>query len=363
MKNPLSAWLDRLLGRGEAATTVPIMDGALRPNRLLDAAQVVARLSGIEDIACSADQLWVCAGSDVYRLAGDGLQKAHNLPAPVTALAAAPDGRLAVALQGRQVRLLGGAHDGAQLDQVAGQPLRSVNALAFGAQTLWITEGSRQRDYTQWSHDLMELGHSGRVCAWHWAEGSSKEIAKDLAFAFGAAEGADGALLVSESWRHRVLALRDGQAQPWLHDMPAYPSRMARAAGGGFWLTCFAARTQLVEFVLREPTYRKRMMAEIDPTYWIAPALSSGHSYLEPLQGAGVKQMGIVKPWAPPRSYGLVIRVNAQGRIESSLHSRVDGHHHGITAVAEFDGALYVASKGSGQLLRLPLASIQGSAA
>jgi len=82
MKNPLSAWLDRLLGRGEAATTVPIMDGALRPNRLLDAAQVVARLSGIEDIACSADQLWVCAGSDVYRLAGDGLQKRTISPPP-----------------------------------------------------------------------------------------------------------------------------------------------------------------------------------------------------------------------------------------------------------------------------------------
>jgi hypothetical protein len=94
-----------------------------------------------------------------------------------------------------------------------------------------------------------------------------------------------------------------------------------------------------------------RMMAEIDPRYWIAPALSSGHSFLEPLQGAGVKQMGVLKPWAPPRSYGLLLRVGANGQMLGSLHSQVDGRHHGITGLAEHGGRLYVASKGSGRLL------------
>ena len=42
-----------------------------------------------------------------------------------------------------------------------------------------------------------------------------------------------------------------------LDRLPVYPSRLAAAAGGGFWLTAFAARTQLVEFVLREPAYRR----------------------------------------------------------------------------------------------------------
>jgi hypothetical protein len=63
--------------------------------------------------------------------------------------------------------------------------------------------------------------------------------------------------------------------------------------------------------------------------------------------------MGVLKPWAPPRSYGLVIKVAADGRIERSLHSLVDGHHHGVTAVAEHAGALYVASKGSGRVLKV----------
>lgn len=138
-------------------------------------------------------------------------------------------------------------------------------------------------------------------------------------------------------------------------ELPGYPSRMSVAAGGGFWLSCFVCRSQLVEFVLREPAYRQRMVQEIDPRYWIAPALSSGHSFLEPLQGAGVKQMGMLKPWAPPRSYGLVLRVSADGRILSSLHSQVDGRHHGVTAVVECAGALWAASKGSGRLLRIDL--------
>src|SRR6218665_3034912 len=138
-------------------------------------------------------------------------------------------------------------------------------------------------------------------------------------------------------------------------ELPGYPSRMAPAADGGFWLSCFICRTQLVEFVLREHAYRKRMLREIDPRYWIAPALSSGDSFLEPLQGAGVKQMGRLKPWAPPRSYGLVLRVDRQGQVSSSLHSPAGGKHHGITANADTGDALYAVSKGSGRLLRIPL--------
>ena len=74
------------------------------------------------------------------------------------------------------------------------------------------------------------------------------------------------------------------------------------------------------------------MMEEIDPRYWIAPALRSGNTFLEPMQGGSLKTMGVLKPWAPPRSYGLVIRLDDAGPVRYSLHSRVDGKHHGIIA-------------------------------
>jgi hypothetical protein len=120
-------------------------------------------------------------------------------------------------------------------------------------------------------------------------------------------------------------------------------------------LSALAGRTQLVEFILREPAYRRRMMREIDPAYWIAPALSSGDDILEPLQSAHVKMRGVLKPYAPPRSYGLVIRLNARGAPVASFHSRLDGKNHGVVAAVEVGGNLFVLAKGRRKVLRIPL--------
>jgi hypothetical protein len=81
----------------------------------------------------------------------------------------------------------------------------------------------------------------------------------------------------------------------------AYPSRLSPEGAGGYWLTAFVARGLLVELVLREPAYRRRMMAEIEPEHWIVPRLRSGQSFKEPLQSAPIKTMGVIKPCAPQR--------------------------------------------------------------
>jgi hypothetical protein len=360
MLDTLRAFTDRLLGRGSAAIAVPVMDGVLKPNRALDNAGIVAELPGIDDLAAADGVLWIAAADGLHRLDAGGLREARRFDAPITALGAAPGGWLALALDGARVLLL--APDGAvvhTLAEAGGRSLCGVNALAFDAAVgRWLfSEGSAVHGPERWCHDLMTHGATGRVCAWTPEDGVAREIASGLHHAFGVLPRPNGALLVSESWRHRVLA--QPGAAVLVTELPGYPSRMAPAAGGGFWLSCFVCRTQLVEFVLREDAYRRRMVEEIDPRYWIAPALSSGQSFLEPLQGAGVKQMGVLKPWAPPRSYGLVVRVDIRGRVVSSLHSQVDGRHHGVTAIAEHDGALFVASKGSGRLLRVALTAAE----
>jgi len=73
--------------------------------------------------------------------------------------------------------------------------------------------------------------------------------------------------------------------------------------------------------------------------------------------------MGVVKPWAPPRSYGLVIRLDERGLIRYSLHSRFDGKNHGIVAAVERDGWLYLLSKGRRRLLRVSIAAAEASLA
>jgi hypothetical protein len=268
------------------------------------------------------------------------------------------DGALAVALGGREARVYADP-SASKPRAVFASGLSAVNALAAAFDGMLIaTDGSKGRSVDQWSTDLLDRGLSGRLLLLDPATGSVKAIASSLSYAFGAAARRD-AMLVSESWRHRVVAIeRDGSTTVVLRHLPAYPSRLSPAAGGGYWLTAFVARSLLVEFVLRESAYRRRMMAEIEPQYWIVPRLRSGQSFKEPLQGGHIKTMGVIKPWAPPRSYGLVIRLSEDGSPLYSLHSRVDGTNHGVVSAIEFNGDLIMIAKGPRRVLRLPIAPL-----
>ena len=207
-----------------------------------------------------------------------------------------PDGGIAVALDGREVRVF--ATPSAENAKVTftDPSMHAVNALSPGkAGTLVATDGSSTRPAGEWVYDLMERGRSGKVFTLDLASGKARTLASGLNHAFGVCAAGD-VTFVSESWRHRMIAIAaDGGTRAVLDNLPVYPSRLSPANGGGFWLTAFTARTQLVEFVLRENAYRRRMMAEIEPQYWIAPKLRSGQSFLEPMQGAHLKTMGVVK--------------------------------------------------------------------
>ncbi|HMK65762.1 MAG TPA: hypothetical protein VK564_08190, partial [Thermodesulfobacteriota bacterium] len=93
--------------------------------------------------------------------------------------------------------------------------------------------------------------------------------------------------------------------------------------------------------------------------FWLAPTLRSNKSHFEPLQAGGVKTLGIVKPWSPARSYGLVIRLDVNFRPVGSLHSRADGSRHGITSCIEHNGRLLMAVKGDGLVASFPLDRIE----
>ena len=111
-------------------------------------------------------------------------------------------------------------------------------------------------------------------------------------------------------------------------------------------------RTHLVELVLSDHKFKTQMMAEIDPRFWISPSLRATGSYMEPLQGGGIKKLGIIKPWAPPRSYGLAVHIGSGGEIVESLHSRVGGSCHGVTSARPHGGDLFIVSKGHQRLVK-----------
>jgi len=348
MMGAWAAFADKLLGRGDSAVTVPPFDGALKPNQLLEEAEAFAEAPDAADLASDGSDLYVAQGSRVLRYRNGEASEIAAFDCPVTAICALSGGDLAVALDGKRVRIVGTAREWAGFN--------AVNAISPGANgALLVTDGSLGHDCGKWAHDLMTLGATGRLIEIPGDDGQPRELAGGRAFAFGACQTSAGDVWFCESWRHRIVR---AAGAPVLEALPCYPSRIVAASGGGFWLTAFVARTQLVEFVLREKAYRERMIAEIDPRYWIAPKLRSGATFLEPMQGAHIKTMGVLKPWAPPVSYGLVIRLGADGQPLYSLHSRAGGRHHGVTAAVELGGWLYVLSQGAGRILRLPLAKL-----
>ena len=347
---------DRLLGgRGELSITVPVMDGALKPNDRLERATALARVDQADNLVVAGGALLCSSGDRVVAIGSDGsVETRFTAGGPVSCLATDGKGALAVGVDGRGVRIRGGRHDGVVLGEAG--PLSSPTAAVFlGPDRLAVANGSARFAAAEWRHDLLHRGRSGAVLLFDLAAGTARTLAGDLAFPSGlcAAEDDPSVLLVSEAWRHRIVRLGTGGGAPVeaLAALPAYPGRIVPGAAGGYWLSCFAPRSQLQEFVLREDRYRRQMIAEVAPDFWIAPALSSGRSFKEPLQAGGVIRLGVHKPWAPTRSYGLVVRLDAKVQPVWSLHSRANGTRHGVTSVAETASGLVVASRGSGEVI------------
>ena len=99
------------------------------------------------------------------------------------------------------------------------------------------------------------------------------------------------------------------------------------------------------------------MMADVEPDAWVAPTLRSGRAIDSPLQAGAVRQMGILKPWAPSLSCGLVLSCDPAMTPRRSWHSRTDGTRHGVTSACDHAGALFAAAKGADTLVRVELPS------
>lgn len=147
------------------------------------------------------------------------------------------------------------------------------------------------------------------------------------------------------------MDLASGRPKVVVDDLPFYPARMAATSAGDVMVCGFAPRRQLVEFVLREPEFLRRMMADVPQEYWMAPAMRSGADHWEPLQSGQIRQHGTLKPWAPSRSYGLVATMDLSGRFKQSVHCRAGGVRHGTTSAIECGTKMVVTAKGGGMVL------------
>ncbi|MFA5663926.1 strictosidine synthase [Castellaniella sp.] len=347
---------DRLLGRGDSAVTVPAMDGALQPNTLLDEARVLETVPEPDNLVAWQGELLYTSGADIRRAGQD--EPLYRLPAPAASLAAWHDEILLAGLEDGSLLVCAGPHEGRHhVRWQAGRPMVCPTALWLqDARTVLVAEGSSRNGPADWQLDLMQKNALGSVWRLDLDTGQATLLADRLAWPAGLADAGDAGVLVSESWRHRLIGL-SGQpgtsASEVLGDLPAYPGRISPSPQGGFWLALYAPRSQLVELVLRETRYRNDMLRELERDHWICPALSGKRSFREPLQRGGLKQMGILKPWAPSRSYGLALYLDAGLNPMHGKHSRADGQRHGITSLLEQHGVLYATSRGGHMILAM----------
>ncbi len=352
-----------VVDRDGGQDAIPPLDGALSPNDRLDATTPIGEpLPGVDDvIADAAGAVYASAGRQVLKLTGpDFTQRTliAEFEGDAGGLALHPDGRLLVCVAGRGLAAIDPGKPAPRFVEGAGG--KSFAGLLSAAVApdgrIFAVEGSTGRAPDQWRRDLMEKRSNGRLVAISGALDKAEVVRDGLGYPYGVAVSADGtSLWFTESWAHRICRLpldRLGETpEAVVGNLPGYPARLHRDGDGGFLLALFARRTHLIEFVLKEDDFREEMIANMKPDYWIAPALAGGADCLEPMQIGQVKALGIQKPWAPPRSYGLLVHLDGEGEATDSLHSRTGGRFHGVTGACATPQGVVIAAKGTGRLL------------
>jgi len=317
---------------------IPTMDAGLTPNDLLDDFDVLIHDDALapEDVVVGRDGVaYVASGAQVLRIEGGSTTVHADLGSTTLGLALEASGELLACVDGwGLVRVHADGTSDVVIDS-AREGIGTLSAVTVVDGAVYVTEvaaRSAVASWHEWPRDLLTKGSSGRLLRWRDGEGLTT-IASGLAWPYGLATQS-GRLVVSESWRHRILSLApDGSDRRVVVDkLPAYPARLHEAEDGTVSVAFFAARNSLVELVLREDEYRREMIETIPMEDWIRPALSSSRSVREPLQIGRIMSLGEIKPWAPPRSYGLVATLNAAGDLVASRHSRPGAAHHGTTA-------------------------------
>lgn len=351
--------INEYLGRGEFSITVPPLDGALIPNELLEETEKLLIVDAPDCLAIMNGIPVVSSRSKVLEVDNGG-KEVTRFDAEISCITGLPNGGLAVGLIDGRIAIVNGLDNRKIIKPNEGAKCPTAMHADSG-NNLFVTHGSSSNNYIGWKKDLMEKNSSGSLWRVEIVTGKQTMICGGLAFPYGIYYD-DKTFIVAESWRSRLLRIfLDGSKPPEevLGHLPCYVSRMAPAQEDGIWLTAFAPRSQLVEFVLREKRYCRLMMENIDPDFWVCPTLRSNKSFREPLQAGGVKQLGIMKPWSPARSYGLVIRLDSNFQPVGSLHSRADGSRHGITSCIEHNGRLLMAVKGDGMVASYPIDRIK----
>lgn len=208
------------------------------------------------------------------------------------------------------------------LAEAAGTPIAFADDVAAGPDgRIYLSDASSRHGPDALFLETLEAEPWGRLIEYDPASGDSRVLVDDLYFANGVAVATDGRfVLVAETFRYRVRrhwlrGSRAGETETFVDRLPGFPDGISSDGHGGFWLALYGHRSELLDRVLHPRPWLKRLAGRLPR---------------------------VLQP--PPSAYGLVVALDGDGRVLSSLHDPSGEHFPFVTSVEEYDEALYLGS-------------------
>lgn len=182
--------------------------------------------------------------------------------------------------------------------------------------------------------DLMEHGGHGRLLVYDPADGKARTLISGLNFANGVSVAHNQSyVLVNETGAYRVMRYwltgpRQGQAEPFIEALPAFPDNLSTGLDGRFWVALISPRNPLLDKLADKPFARKLVQR--------LPAF--------------------LRPQAT--HYGHIIALDQQGRVIMDLQDP-GGTYPLNTSVTETPDFLYIGSLVAPEMRRLPKAALR----
>src|SRR5438876_8633257 len=113
MSGRIGSIFDKFMGgRGDHSITVPVMDGALKPNNYLERIASVSMIDGADNLTIVRGQMLLTSGNQLVELHDNGSTSIRSTyDTEITFLSASPQGVLAVGLDNLGIAIVGGRHD------------------------------------------------------------------------------------------------------------------------------------------------------------------------------------------------------------------------------------------------------------
>lgn len=321
-------------------SAAPELTGRLNPNQALMQAELLAagQIKGPEDVDEDA-QGRVYAGLEdgrIVRISEGKVETFVETGGRPLGLAFDPAGNLIVAdaIKG----MLSIAPDGtltSLITEVDGVPFGFADDVDVGRDgTIYFSDASHKWGVEDYKKDVIEMRPHGRLIRFDPATGQAETLLQNLYFANGVALSADeDFVLVNETWAYRVMRYwlkgdRAGQSDVFIDNLPGFPDGISRGQHPNtgepvFWVALFSPRNALLDAAHPYPWVKKLMLALPE--------------FLQP----------------KPVRYGLVLALDAQGNILTSLHDPTGHHLHEVTSVQQVSDHLYLGSLHNDRIGRL----------